>query len=1101
MVNAISTPRNPVIAIGTRFAFALLLVLFLFQIELQARGLSSPSVPEGKIASTSVYLKAEEANDIRFSRLSTANGLSQTRVTSIAQDQQGFMWFGTSYGLNRFDGYSYKVFMHDPARKDSLSCVYIRALFVDHTGSLWVGCDRSVERYDVVKETFRHYPLGDPGENSLPVFVFSINEDHRGTLWVSTGNGLYRLDPSTGQTMRFGHDPANPLSLSSNDVNVTGEDRESRFWVSDGGYIEEFDRSAGRVIERIAIAHSAPRAVLFHEDHFGTFWILYVLHGQQSGLAVLDRDKNLLTHYTITAKESGEPLTAGIYTAVEDHDNGLWFATWGDGLLRFDRQRNIVVRYRNRPGDLESIADDRATSLYADRGGNLWVGLQSMAPNFFQIAPPSFAPLLRGPGGPNSMGEGFINAVYQDHEKALWASTTGSLVKVDSRGGRNTFYRPPGPGLTNDIVAIGEDRSGTLWVGTVGAGLNRFDRATGKFKSYLHIPGDPSSLSNDVVSRMLIDHNGKLWVTTWDGLDRFDPVHGRFVVYKPGPAIGRERLWDMTEDTNGILWIGGTAGLNRFDPATGQFMIYGHNSTDPQSLSDNTVTSVLVDHSGQMWVSTENGFNQFDRATGKFESYYLKDGLPSNAVSCLLEDQAGKLWMSTSKGISKFDPITKRFRNYSAADGLPSTDLTGWNSCLKTSNGEMFFAGFSGGVRFFPDRVDSQSVSPPIVLTELQLPSVATSPETQSPLKESISYAKEIELKPNQNIFSLTFAALTYSNPTASRYRYKLDGLENDWVEVGGDRRTATYIALPAENYIFRAQYQTKTGIWVEPGIAMPIRILPPWWGTVWFRLLCAIAVAALIWTFYVYKLKKVSAEIRARMEERLNERERIARELHDTLLQSFHGLLLRFQTVSNLLPAGEPKQKLDAAIDQTAHAITEGRDAVQGLRRTTFVNDLAMALNALGQELAADHAGRSPAEFRVEVEGTPRHVHPILRDEVYRIGAEAVRNAFRHAQARRIELEIRYDNRLLRLRVRDDGKGIDSKVLAEGGREGHFGLHGMRERAKMIGGKLDVWSERASGTEIELSIPASKAYMAPSSAGRSGSSEKFSGKGTAIES
>jgi signal transduction histidine kinase len=236
-------------------------------------------------------------------------------------------------------------------------------------------------------------------------------------------------------------------------------------------------------------------------------------------------------------------------------------------------------------------------------------------------------------------------------------------------------------------------------------------------------------------------------------------------------------------------------------------------------------------------------------------------------------------------------------------------------------------------------------------------------------------------------------------------------------------------------------------------------------------------AFLVLLWALYQLRLHQVARQFNIRLEERVSERTRIARDLHDTLLQSFHGLLLRFQTVSNLLPTGEPKQKLDSAIDQAAQAITEGRDAVQGLRSSTVeTSDLALALNVLGEELAGHKSNPNSAEFHVAVEGTPRTLHPILRDEVYRIAGEALRNAFRHAQAQRIEVEIRYDERQLRLRVRDDGKGIDPKLLSEDGRAGHYGLHGMRERAKVVGGKLAVWSELDSGTEVELSIPASHA-------------------------
>jgi signal transduction histidine kinase len=295
-------------------------------------------------------------------------------------------------------------------------------------------------------------------------------------------------------------------------------------------------------------------------------------------------------------------------------------------------------------------------------------------------------------------------------------------------------------------------------------------------------------------------------------------------------------------------------------------------------------------------------------------------------------------------------------------------------------------------------------------------------------------------------------------------------------------------------------------GVWNEAGASLDFSIAPTYYQTTWFRATCVAAFLVFLWGLHRLRLRQQAYEFNKGLEARVSERTRIARDLHDTLLQSFHGLLLRFQTVSNQLPPGDARQKLDSAIDQAAQAITEGRDAVQGLRSSTVVtNDLAVAISALGQELAAGEPTEDSAVFRVTVEGSPRSLHPILRDEVYRIAGEAMRNAFKHARARHIEVEIHYDERQLRLRVRDDGKGIDPKVLDGDGRAGHFGLHGIRERAELMGGKVAVWSQMDSGTEVELSIPASKAYAKPPVARRSWLTEKlsakFSGKDTAMKS
>jgi len=306
------------------------------------------------------------------------------------------------------------------------------------------------------------------------------------------------------------------------------------------------------------------------------------------------------------------------------------------------------------------------------------------------------------------------------------------------------------------------------------------------------------------------------------------------------------------------------------------------------------------------------------------------------------------------------------------------------------------------------------------------------------------------------------------------------------------------YSNLAPGNYRFRVVASNNSGVWNEQGEALDFSISPAYWQTNWFRAACVAAFVALLWALYQLRLRQIRQALNARLEERVGERTRIARDLHDTLLQSFQGLLLRFQTAYALLDTrpADAKEVLGSSIDQTAQAITEGREAVQGLRASTVErNDLARAITTLAEEIAAEASSHAATELHVGVEGTPRTLHPIVRDEIYRIGSEALRNAFRHAEAKQIEVELRYDERQLRLRIRDDGKGIDPEFLTAEAREGHFGLHGMRERAKLIGGKLTVWTAPESGTEIELSLPAVHAYAASSAPWRSWFIEKFSGR------
>jgi signal transduction histidine kinase len=350
-----------------------------------------------------------------------------------------------------------------------------------------------------------------------------------------------------------------------------------------------------------------------------------------------------------------------------------------------------------------------------------------------------------------------------------------------------------------------------------------------------------------------------------------------------------------------------------------------------------------------------------------------------------------------------------------------------------------------------------------------------------SPIERSASNGEPtsaMTIPPRRGRITLGFAALSLSVPDRVRFRYRLDGFDDDWSEAVAERQ-AVFTNLGPGNYRFRVIASNSEGVWNSAEAVLPFTIAPAWWQTAAFWGAIGLLLAGGIWGGYRLRLRQLARQLDLRFEERLAERSRIARELHDTLLQSFQGAVLRFRAVTYMLPdrPAEARATLENAIDQARQAIVEGRDAVQGLRSPAVAtDDIAVALATLAETLSADHGGQSPPLFHVNVEGTPRDLPPIVQDEVYRIAGEALRNAFRHARASRIEVEIRYDQHRFRLRVRDDGKGID----AAAGSEGHFGMAGMNERAKLLGGTLSVWSELDSGTEAELTIPASVAYAKP---------------------
>jgi ligand-binding sensor domain-containing protein/signal transduction histidine kinase len=1011
-----------------------------------------------------------EGRDIAFRRLPNTAGLSQTRVAHIVQDKTGFLWFGTQYGLNRYDGYRSKVFKHEPAQANSLSCVYIRSLFVDHTGALWVGCDRFLDKFEPTTETFAHYAINTQASSDLATPIERINEDRAGALWLATSRGLYKFDPFTQQAAQYTHNAADPASISGNRVNAAGEDRSGRFWVASSGGLDQFDRKTGKVIWHMPFQGEVNR---FHEDKFGVFWMI-TSSTPSCALVTIDITKTFITCHSVTYESHGVTSQVNMSEMLESDDGTIWLSSMS-GLLKLDPERKQLTAYHNRPSDEESIESDNIISIYRDKERNIWTCFQATEPNFFAEKPQAFQNFTYKR---SSLMDPLVTAIYEDHNGILWIGSMGGLNRIDRRTGKNTV--PPGSGVNNEILAILEDRSGTLFCGMFHHGLQRLDPETGELSPYVHSL-EPSNVSQNPIMRLIFDHNGTLWAATYGGVSRLDRTIGKLITYTPEKQ-NTIQYQEIKEDRNGILWLGAQSGLHRFDPRTGQFTIYAHQLDDPRSLSDNRVNSVQFDRSGDMWVGTQNGLDKFDQRTGTFKTFYEQDGLAGDVVSCILEDRHGLLWMSTNNGLSSFDPKSQRFQNFSAADGLPGPDLTGWGACYQSPSGELFFGGFNGATAFHPDRIVSGSFIPKTVLTEFRLSGSPVHIGANSPLKNSITYADAITLSHPESIFSIEFSALSYFNPATNRYRYRLENLQQQWVVANSEQRTASYTTLPTGDYTFRVQSATSRGSWNEPGAVLRIRILPPWWGTWWFRAAAVLSGGSILWMLYRARIQRMAAEMELRYSERLGERTRIARDLHDTMLQSFQGSLFRFQAARDLLSwrPEDAMRTLDGAISSAQAAIAEGRDAIHDLRSgSAGRSDLAHLLTVAGHELCDAHAldGSCPV-FRAIVEGTSRALTLVLQDELYRIGREILRNAFRHARAKRIEVEIRYDEPEFRLRIRDDGIGIAPEILNAGARAGHWGLPGVRERAKLVGAKLDFWSDARAGTEVQVTVPASVAYL-----------------------
>ena len=1022
-----------------------------------------------------IRLPVVEGKDIRFTQINSDQGQLEGEVNHIVQDNQEFIWFGTSDGLRRYDGYGVRAYRHNPQEANSLSGATIYALFKDRSGKLWVGSDRFLDMFDPATEKFTHF--SGPGTAGIEGVVLDVSQDRKGMLWIASYHGLYRLDPATGRTAHYQQTPGDLSSLSSDLLKSTFEAQDGTFWVATAEGLDIFDRSTGTVTRHISLMDGVePLRMSLFQDHAGVLWAIF---SSKNGLAVVDRTANTVTQYSFG---NGSGQNTGVDSIYEDMDGNLWLGTGSSGLLKLDRDRKQFVRYLNNPRDPESLGSGMVLAVFQGRDGNIWVGTREGGVNRLDGRPSPFQTYQPQPGSSGSPNVELSPSVFEDSRGVLWSGSQAVSNRIEGKPERFSSYPTTGGygSLIHSAVrSIAEDHSGSLWFGTY-AGLNRIDVRTRKLKAYRHNPAEPESLSDDDVPSLFVDRKGVLWAGTRDGLDAFDPVTERFRVYRAsGDGLNQYRV--IAEDSHGALWLGTQfTGLQRFDPSTGHFTIYRNRPGTAGSLSNDQVNAICIDASGIIWVGTQSGLNRFDPVSQTFSVYYERDGLPNNRVTGILEDERGNLWLSTSNGLSRFDPRAKTFANYSTFDGIVRGNIYGPHAGCKGARGEMFFASSGGVIAFFPEEVVDNPYLPPVVLTDFRIFGKPVPIGGRSPLRQSITVTDSLTLSAAQNMFSLEFSVLSYVSPKQNRYRYMLEGLDTGWNETSSAHRLVTYTTLPAGDYVFRVQGSNNRGLWNEKGVALMLHILPPWWSTWWFRAMVVTTLVFSLLVAYRARLHQLARDFNVRLEARVDERTRIARELHDTLLQSFQGSLLVMQTARNLL-SRRPEQAvrtLDDAINMASDAITEGRDAIQDLRLQPAVqSDLVQLLTAAGQELAhSQDAKGNPAILRVTVEGERQDLDPILQDEVYRIGREVLRNAFRHAHASRIEVEIRYD-RPLRVRIRDDGRGIDRKVLEAGSRGGHWGLPGMRERAKKIGARLVIWSDLGAGTEVELTVPARIAY------------------------
>lgn len=787
------------------------------------------------LALASMARAAAPEPTLRFEHLSVQQGLAQESILSIAQDQDGFMWFGTQSGLSRYDGYRFVNYRSEVGNPRSLSSNWVRVLHLDRQGRMWLGTDGGLNRYDPVTRSFTLYAPEEPtrrgtGNRQIRALV----GDGADGLWIGTADGLQHFDTVTGKFTVWHHVRGDVRTLRSGGIEALALDGEGRLWIGTSAGLDSLSPDRSRIEHHpsnLDVRAAPVHALLVDRDQ--QLWI-----GRYGGLERYTmRGGGVLRRYD---RDDGLDKV-WITSLYQDNDGTVWVGSNDAGLYRWRAGEDRFDNFSNTLSDRHSLADNHVSALFRDRVGTFWAGTWYGGVSRVDLGSGGFARILGRADTPDTLADNKVRALLGDGD-LLWAGTSTALHRFDPRSGRAEVFRhaPDNPNSLIDVpaAAIARDRNGLLWIGSR-SGITSFDTATRQFRRQV-LPGNADANN---VRAMMLDRAGYLWITTRGGMHRLDPATRAVVSYLHDPkrftSLSDNVARPMLEDRHGRFWVGTFAGLDLLDRETGRFRHFRHDPFDANSISHDEVHHLMEDSRGDIWIGTAVGLNRM--VTGadgavSITRYTTREGLLDDAVAAILEDLDGRIWISTSSGISSFDPKSGRWRSYTAADGITEGAFFD-AAALRARDGTLYFGGFNGITAFDPRAIRDNRIPPKPAITGLQVFNRPVAQVYPNLLPGPIEHASAITLPASAAVLTLEFAALHFAAPERNRFAYRLDGFDQGWVSAGADKRAATYTNLDPGTYVFRVRAANKDGVWSEDVAALALTIEPPTWGTSWFRI------------------------------------------------------------------------------------------------------------------------------------------------------------------------------------------------------------------------------------------------------------------------
>lgn len=957
---------------------------------------------------------------------SDKTGLPINTVNSITQSKDGYLWLATYEGIARFDGKGFVIFNEQNTLTLKTNQFFVSTAASD--GSVWFGTkgEGAIRYKDGVFQAFTTKE-GLAGDD-----VTAIYETRDGSIWLGTlKNGLSCL--KDGVFQNYTNDELNQQTIWN-----FAETADGSLWIGTNrlpfrfknGEFQFFSQADG-----LTLKSSASMTV----DKQGRVWI-----GGTGGLNVWENER--FTDYTKHFK-----LESVVMALFSDKDEGLWVGTSSNGLIRY------------RDGQIEKFdTSDGLTSnsiihFYEDREGSLWVSAESGGLNQF----------LNGNVTSISTNQGLANdslgGLIETRDGRMWITHNEGLSFISDGKITNLSLDNGLPGSTG--WALCAPRDGSLWIASGGQDLWRLNN--GKFQKF----GASEGIPRQNLNAMLEDSTGVFWLAMAGGLFRWQGEEKRLFTKQDG--LIDDIVQTILESKNGSLWVGTINGLQNFDGE--KFTTY----TVENGLPDNTIRALLEDEKGILWIATDGGLARM-REGGKIDSFTFQNGLFNNAIHAILPDDSSNLWMSSNTGvfrvskdelerfakgeIEKFESVV-----YGVADGMKTREANGGTGIFpagwRARDGKLWFASEGGAVVIDPNNLFKNTIAPEVLIEEIFF--------DDKPFRPS----EKINVPAEVNRLEFGFSAISLRAPDKIKFQYQLSGYDKEWHVAPAGERQISYTNLPPGDYTFRVKAANEDGVWNETGANLPLYVAPRFYQTWWFYALCALGVLGIGFLLYHLRLRQMQHRFALVLEERT----RIAREIHDTLAQNFLATSLQLEAAEETLN-GSPNPALQKHLAEARTLAREGlkeaRNSISSLRHQKNFEEKSLVADL--EKFAHQAVADKEINLKFKVSGRVRKYSELIEHNLFRIGQEAINNAIKHAAPKTIAVELNFNPQNLQLRVADDGRGFDKQIAAAknvtNGSGSSYGLVGLKERAKIIGAQFEVESAKGKGTTVTAVVKNSNA-------------------------